>query len=492
MIHPHAIGADTETFRFDRGLMAPPIVCCQWGKTDGTHAVEVTARVRDALAWMLEAPQLWWHNGAFDGACIVEWYPELAPKLWACLDSGAWLDTMVLQRMIQIAQGQLGGPLALDMVALQYGLPPPDKHILATLDGAEYDVRTSFHLFYGADAIPDPWHSYADYDGIIMLPLAKRQTERWCMPTNPANPYSAPVNLDALAFVTRFYFGLNLGRVWGLRVDSRNTDLLAAAAQSAMARLKEVAIQNGYLKPVKATRLEAARGLVATEKHCPVKLERRPKNAAKVPAWERRQAKHNNCPGCQLQATEAAVAIRKEKDRAKRAERAPVLDTDALVPAAADPTDAAWSLDVATLEEAITVAYGGAPPITEPKKGKDGKKTGGGTIARSRDALQDSGDESLMAFAEYGEWAALINKDLELLKEQIVHTSFNITNNMRPASYAPNILNFRRKGFMIAVCPRPQCGYEMAVDPKTYVKDKTTGQYPILLCPACEVEQVQQ
>lgn len=475
-MHPGAIGADVETFRFDRGLQAPPIVCVQWGKTDGSHAVEITRRVRDALAWMLEAPQLWWHNGMFDSATILEWYPELAPLVWRALEEGRWLDTMVLQRMIQIARGDMGGPLALDMVSLQWGLPPPTKEITAIHPdtGAPVDVRTSFGLWYGAEEIPDPWHSYADYDGIIMLPLAKRQTERWCMP-QPGQSHPA-VRIEDLAFVTRFYFGLNLTRVYGIAVDPTNTAALARAAHAAIGRLKEVAIQNGYLKPVKATRIEVAAGAVAAARFCPVQLEKRPKAAGKVALWERRQARHAQCTGCQLQATAHAVATRKEKQRAKKEER-PV----APVPVTPESADAAWSLDVNVLEQAITLAYEGTPPLTEPKKGKNGKRTGGGTIARSRDALQDSGDADLENWAEYNEWSTVVHKDLVMFEHSPVHQTIRITNNLRPSSSNPNMLNLRRNGFVIAACS--ECGYETSWDKEehnAWKKSKAT-----MTCPAC-------
>ncbi len=477
MVHPGAVGADTETFQFARSLMAPPIVCVQWGKTDGSHAVEPTKRVRDALAWMLEAPQLWWHNGMFDGSVILEWYPELAPRVWRALDGGRWLDTMVLQRMIQIARGDMGGPLALDMVAGQYGLPPPIKQIDAThpTTGATVDVRTSFGIWYGEDNIPDPWHSYADYDGIIMLPLAKRQTERWCMPQRGhANPQ---VRLEDLAFATRFYFGLNLTRVYGIAVDPSNTAALARAAHNAIGRLKEVAIQNGYLKPVKATRADVKAGQVADTKFCPVQLERRPKSEAKVPQWEKRQLKHQHCAGCQLHATTLAVATRKEKTRAKKEERAPLPVT------VEAPQEPAWSIDVARLEASISKAYEGKPPLTEPKKDKNGKRSGGGTIARSRDALQDSGDVDLENFAEYNEWSTVVHKDLVMFQNSPVHQTIRITNHLRPSSSNPNMLNLRRNGFVIASCPNPTCGYEISWDKEEHTEWKKGGR--TMLCPAC-------
>ncbi|MES2384558.1 MAG: hypothetical protein V4593_08410, partial [Pseudomonadota bacterium] len=162
-----AIAVDTETAKFDRAFMAPYIVCLQWGTPDGQHAVVPTAGVRDAIEWIFgidpatsppqaRFDQIWFHNGPYDIACILEWYPDVAPDAF---ERGAFLDTMYLQRMIQIANGEMAGPLGLDMVAPRWGLPAPDKHIEATHPDhpGVHDVRTSFGLWYGADEIPEPW-----------------------------------------------------------------------------------------------------------------------------------------------------------------------------------------------------------------------------------------------------------------------------------------------------------------------------------------------
>lgn len=492
MVHPTAIGADTETFKFDRGWMAPTIVCVQWGTTDGEHAVAVTRDARDALAWILsrEHEQIWWHNGPYDGAAILATYPELAHLVWQALDDGRWFDTMYLERMSQIARGLIGGPLALDMVALQYGLPPPTKAIMAPhpdeQGGELYDVRTSFHLWYGADAIPDPWHAYADYDGIIMLPLAKRQTERWCTGQSPA------VRLSDLAAVTRTYFGLNLTRVYGLAVDPRNTEALDRAARNAIGRLQEVAIHNGFLRPAIATRAETLAGLTAGAV-CTVRDSEPPKaKKGATPEQRERQlarhatkvAQHADCPGCKMQATLGAMRRRKAiadaKKAAKAAGTAPVLpdEEEDLADFGAD-TDPAWCLDTKALTAAIVKAYDGKPPLTEPKKGKDGKRTGGGTVARSRDVLQDSGNADLEAFSEFNEFRIVLNKDLKMFEQSPVHQNIGITNNLRPSSSNPNVLNLRRNSFVIATCPNAECGYETSLDLKEYKKGA------VLPCPVC-------
>lgn len=440
-----SVGGDTESFAFRRGMMAPTTVCVQAGTTDGQHHVYVTRDTEDALAWMLtDFDQIWWHNGiAFDAACILEWYPRLAMLLWAAFERGAMLDTMYLQRMIQVARGT-GGPLGLDRVAAAYGVRPPTKVIEAEWEGQVYDVRTSFGLWYGASEIPEPWYSYADYDGEVMLPLANAMMGAAVTRPNPL------VRLDDLATICRTYCGLHLSAVYGMHINPDAVGDLANAAHAAMKRLKSAALHNGFLKPKAATRKEIAAGLVVPGAFCKVRNLHPPKTWKTDRArgtWERRIAKHEGCVGCARQAVDA------------------------------DTGEGLWTKDTKLLQVRVTEAYEGNPPITQPKKDKKtGKRTGGGQIATSRDALQDSGNPELEAWSEYNEFAAVINKDLEIFKNSPVHAGIGLTNNMRPSSFSPNLLNFRRKGFLIASCPT--CDFERTVDPK---EAKTR-----LLCPICE------
>ncbi len=490
------IGCDTETFAFGRANMAPTIVCAQWGLPDGSHGVAVTKDAEDILAWVLQHDQSWWHNGVgFDAASIIASYPRIAHLVWAAFERGGFLDTMYLQRMIQIATGAIGGPLALDLVCQSWGIPPPTKVIEATVPawhpraGEVVDVRKSFDLWYGADEIPDPWYTYADYDGIVQPILATRQVEKHCTPKRPgATPL---VRIEDLAQVCRTYFGLNLARVYGLRVDTTNVATLANAAHNAIKRLREAAITNGFLKPAIATRTEVKAGYVVAKRVCPDRdavppATMKPEARAR---WDKRALKHRQCPGCKWQATDAAITNRKRikthKEELKAAEAAggagavpPVV----LLAPDAGP-DAAWKLDTNVLTAAITVAYDGKPPLTEPKKNKQtGKMSGGGKIARSRDVLQDSGDEELSSWSAYNEWSAVVNKDLVMFEQSPIHAGIGVTNNLRPSSFAPNVLNLRRDGFTIATCP--DCGYEVQLDKEQQKALKKAGG--VMPCPACE------
>lgn len=472
VLHPSAIAPDVETFRFEGALMAPPIVCTQWAIHEGEGNIKsdvvITRRCEEIINWIFdeEHEQIWFHNGLYDMACMMEWYPKLKRKIWQALTDGRVLDTMWLQRMIQIAKGQVGGPLGLDVVTKLWGVPPPTKEIDAThpdYPGITFDVRTSFGLWYMAEEIPDPWWSYADYDSVATLRLAAHQVAQFCAP-HPKHKYPV-IRLEDLAFIIRQRYGLYLSRTYGLRVDKVAVSDLARAARGAMARLQEAAIHNGFLKPQPATRAEIAAGRVAPMKFCKAEFEHPPekpkrkkkdtdeqfeKKLAQYPkkleAYRKRQEKHEDCQGCAVQALD-------------------------------DHREPSWKLDTKVLKARIIEAYEGEPPLTEPTKQKDGTFSGGGDVSRSRDTLQDSQDAELEAWAEYNEWATLRNKDLPIFENSPVHTHFGMANTFRPTSSGPNILNFRRTGFLIGSCG--ECGHEMTIDPRQYKKGKD------ILCEAC-------
>jgi hypothetical protein len=406
-----AIAYDTETWPFARGLQSPPIVCVQWASSPEDHAVEVTRDAEDALAWIFEHDEIWAHHGAYDACCTIEWYPRLREKVFAAYSEGRVFDTMLLERAIEIGTGQGRGPLGLDFVAGKWGVPEPTKEITAThpdYPGQTFDVRRSFDLWYYADEIPEPWYSYADYDGVACLEIARRQVSRfgWNRPAG-AKPL---VSREDLAQMSRVAFSWQLQRNYGLKVNPDAVGELERAADAAVGRLREAALLNGFIRPKLA-----GRGSYKS----PVRL-----------------------PNGEIK----------------------------------------YVLDTKVLKAAITEAYGGAPPVTPPKRSKGAdKKTGGGNISRSRDTLQDSGEPKLEAWSEYNEWATLRAKDLKLFREEaVVHTRLGLTNTLRPTSSNPNTLNFRRRGFLIATCE--QCGFEETIDPRGYKPGKEVP------CPVCDKE----
>ena len=495
-LHPTAIAPDCETFYFDRARMSPPIVCWQWAKADLNNvgkiisAVVPTKQCEEAIAWTFsrEHEQIWFHNGPFDVCCVLEWYPRLRDLVRQAFLDGRIQDTMLLLRLAQIARGQIGGRLGLDAACEAEGIPPPQKAIEAThpdYPGVVFDVRTSFGLWYNAPAIPDPWHSYADYDGVATLRLAGRYVGRFMVP--PKGKEHPLVTKPALDWLIRRTWGLHLESVYGLRVNPDKVTVLLDAARGTLKELRTAAAANEFIYRKAATKREIDAGAVVRGEDgvfCPVAVERRPRKSPpgfdavweewldanaedpetlrtykdrpvcpdaeyeqELSRWVKRRVKHLDCPGCKIQKLN-------------------------------DDGQPAWCINQANVKEAVVRAYDGNPPLTEAKKQKDGSFSGGGNISISKGTLEDSGDHDLEEFGAYREAAKVLNTDRKIFASSPVHPRHGIANTGRPTASNPNTLNFRRGGWLALQCE--SCGFSKAVELNQ------TNKKTVHLCPVCE------
>lgn len=235
------IAFDTETFRFAPGLQCPPVVCLQWATPDGAAEVEPTPRVAAAFEWVLEHDLIVSHHGPYDFLCIAEWYPQFRPAIVRAFDEGRVWDTMIFERLVEIALGSPRGDLGLDKVAGKYGLPPPIKVQDAPhpVTGAPVDVRTSFGLFYGHDEIPDPWYTYALYDGVATIGIQERQAARWGKLIHP----------EYLAKVCRTHMARTWDRSYGLAVNPDRVGELEHIVDVMIGRLRDEALRLGFIRP---------------------------------------------------------------------------------------------------------------------------------------------------------------------------------------------------------------------------------------------------
>ena len=112
---------------------------------------------------------------------------------------------------------------------------------------------------------------------------------------------------------------------------------------------------------------------------------------------------------------------------------------------------------------AVTFATG-AGPVTVTS---GAPLTGTGAVGTSRAVLEESGDPILEDFAHYGETAAVVNKDLPMLKAGAIlpiHTRFGTADTLRSTSSKPNVQNPRRRaGIRECFVPREGCCY-VAID----------------------------
>lgn len=124
----HVIAFDTETICFSAADMAPTVVCVSYSNGDVSGLVHHN----DALPWLralfeyalANRVTLVGHNVAYDFACIVHTWPELTDLVWALYDNELVADTIVRQKLSDLARGRYRGFRTEDgfFVSLRYDL----------------------------------------------------------------------------------------------------------------------------------------------------------------------------------------------------------------------------------------------------------------------------------------------------------------------------------------------------------------------------------
>lgn len=143
-----AVSIDSETRLFDRGEeLAPEVACISYCYNDGPQAFEpqlITGKdeMRAFLHGVLTDPMkpvIVGQNFSYDAWCFMRAFPELKPLFFAAYDSLRVEDTMLGQRLLDIAHGCLDGkywasldkkvPYYYSLAALyeRYGLGKLDK-----------------------------------------------------------------------------------------------------------------------------------------------------------------------------------------------------------------------------------------------------------------------------------------------------------------------------------------------------------------------------
>jgi hypothetical protein len=229
----NCVWVDYETEIMSPGNRLPmPAIATTWHPQDG------------ARLWLThQLPELWdrllsddttaigGHNvGAFDFPVTAAHLPWLRRKLWAKLEAGQIVDTLVCERIIQINRGQRG-ELGLGALAPKYGIPFTDKD-----DPAIKAIRLSFGQFIGAQEIPAEHAKYALGDAIVQPTLFERQWN------------TGLISWNDQAMLTRQLFWQSLCSARGFRTDLDHVRKLDQMVSERIADLETIARDCGFLK----------------------------------------------------------------------------------------------------------------------------------------------------------------------------------------------------------------------------------------------------
>jgi hypothetical protein len=420
------IAYDTETCLIREGLSTPPLVCISTfcGREAELFATSDCPRV----ARRLLRGVTWGHNLAYDHTVLFAW-TDCTDDLMLNLEEGRSYCTWVMERVIEISTGEPRKNLSMDVLGKKYKLDTPPKE-----DG----TRLSYGPLWGKplSAYTPEQIYYAKQDAIVTWQLRTRQLrylEREVF------------RLEDVANLTRRQFLFQLVRNYGLRTDASKIDTLERACLEELSRMEAWAKVPFALVP--SEEAEIARLTRALETADPRAFKTPAAYNRQISRWSRELDAFRLVRNCGTQ------------NRTR-------------------------------LQQLVEVAYEGAPPLTEEPKGRakqqgerrakileqlanspDEKTTRKlqrqldrmgdfePQISTSSSTLKESSHPDLENFAVYGEWRAVNNKDIPLLRsgsKYPISPRFGLADSTRSTQSAPNLQNIRRKeGIREAFVPRP-------------------------------------
>ena len=233
------LAVDTETALIQRGLLAPPITCVSYAVEDAEGQVvsglmHHTDAKEEVTAW-LENPDvlLTGHNLAYDLAVIAAEWPDLLPLIFKAYEDDRCTDTLLRQKLLDLAEGRLGG-FRTDKgvwIKLQYSL----EAIANRLCGIKLE-KDEFRLKYGElrDVPLDQWQpgarKYAIDDAAATLACYKAQEVR-------NKERGGGAWLEDQYRQTRANWCAHLTACWGIKTDPSRVKKLIEETEAAYQEL---------------------------------------------------------------------------------------------------------------------------------------------------------------------------------------------------------------------------------------------------------------
>ena len=257
---------DTETFPIREGLLAPKLVCVQWAKDTAQHHGPINIDLREGARATLE-DDLYdddvlfeMHNGSFDWAVLCNAYPELTQQVFRMLANQRGRDTLLRQKLQQIAAGTMPE----NTPKGYWSLAGIAKRTLGVeVDKGEDTYRLKYALLDDVPVAQWPAEAvqYATGDITTLRAVSEYQLRQ---------PYQPPDEWLQVAAD----FCLQLAAVWGLRVDewrlgwaqmvmladdARCVDLLTEAGLFKDGSVNRAAVQAAVERACKAANIPVPR-----------------------------------------------------------------------------------------------------------------------------------------------------------------------------------------------------------------------------------------
>ena len=406
------VAFDTETWRHQPGLQAPPLVCVSlWEDKDGRRRGTVLGR-EDGLRWARRTfadsdITLVGHNVAYDLAVLLAADFDLGPLLFKACADGRVRCTMLREQFLANAEGQLHKKK--DVVGPKYGPVKPYSLAGCAWEHLKHDISEG--------KIEGSWKlRFKELDGI--------PPENW-----PPEPYAYALG-DARETLEVFFKQEEVGRAATVRVNAESCGWVASEADKKFRKtISPARVLNIFHDEPAQVRAAFALRLM-------------------------------ECWGVQTDGE--AVAALEEALLAEIAALEPELLAAGLKRTKKDGTPG--TMDQKALKAAIDAAY-----AKQGLKAKDTPKRGTSTSA---EVLLASGDDLLVRYGKSSLTRKILSTYIPLMKTGVVlpiHPSFQVLmESGRTSCREPNLQNPPRKGAVRACfVPRPghvflACDYDTA------------------------------
>jgi hypothetical protein len=398
--HPHPdaiIGADTETERFAPGYMAPRIACLSFDSSGTGAVLAPTPEARDVFMWLLTQHTVW-HNAPYDLCCALAWW-NCSKEVIDALENDRIGDTWVIQRIAIIGGLAPFTDLSLDVLHAYHGL-------------GELPKDPAIRLSYGPlrnqplEAYSNAQQQYAKDDATATRKLYSRQC-KWLD--------KDLIHWSDVCALTRKRVWLEACKDWGLRTDAKKLDALTVAVAKQIESMRLVAQQPALLDDEDPT-----------QQH----------------------------PDCAFVRADGTGAKHRQQALVAQAYLAPKP-----LPLPGKPIKERLAAAIPLVPPSILTTKPrvskNAPP---PKPNAKPKKPWKPSIKTARNVLEESGDERLVAFAEYGSWSSLESTLPHYLcgATEPIHTKWGVADSTRVTSSQPQVQNLGTdNGIRECFIPRP-------------------------------------
>lgn len=239
------VAIDVETRKFERGYMAPKVVCLSMQRDGAEPKIFAGPQVEEVLEQLFRdtirnEDLIVGHSIAYDFACILATYPSLWYYVWIMYGGNLVTDTAIRERLLDISVGEFKTHVEEDANKKHgYSLAEIAKRKLKIdLEKGEDTWRTRYAELENVplDQWPKPAIDYSLMDAVTTLSLYKNQQTRAKLFN-----YPLPTQFDN----ARADFALRLMSVRGILTDSQRVQTLWDSTISRMTELGILLEQEG-------------------------------------------------------------------------------------------------------------------------------------------------------------------------------------------------------------------------------------------------------